>query len=68
MMDTTQGLLVLVLVAVCFLTYKVIRIERRLNARDRPKTRRNDKIVPILKDRIEKGPFSVPTQKDKNDK
>jgi hypothetical protein len=66
--DATQELLVLVLVAVGFLTYKVIRMERRLNARDKPKTRRNDKIVPILKDQIEKGPFSVPTQKDKKDK
>jgi hypothetical protein len=66
--DTTQALLVLLLVAVGFLTYKVVRLERRLNARDRPKTRRNDKIVPILKDQIEKGPFSVPTPKDKKDK
>lgn len=62
-MDGVQTLLVGLLAAVIYLIYKVNRLERLLEGRSgarRVVTRpggANGKIIPILKEQIEPGPF-----------
>lgn len=63
-MITTEPLIFLLLVAVAYLYFKVRQLERALNERPRERVRTarpadNRKVIPILKEEIEPGPFKV---------
>lgn len=65
--DTLPLLLLTLLAAVGYLIYRISRLERLVDEITHPRRRPtgNGKVIPILKEQIEPGPFRTETEEPK---